>query len=679
MRRRRLCVVTSDDEEDDDTAAAAPTTSSNALPSSIASTNANPDPTSPLVISDEDQEDDFVTVPDDLSTPSPPSISSPLSASTFHTQNGNSNSRIAPIDQLLRRLGLCLCHEWLEACSDGISGTVHGYGELDDDVKAKKIFEQFLFADLNEIGAGVLPENVGLMHKTELEGPFVLQVDEMVNISAPIKERYQNSPAGPKRCLKLSMTDGIQRVFGIEYRPIKELEVLAPSGFKVIVRNVQVRRGLLMLVPEIMSVLGGTVDDLDQARQRLVSEVNKPPRGKRKHGGLPLSRRASLAAWSADIGTGMTDVNAQSNLNVNPAPQRANSAQLTQPARSPATASDVTFNARNTDPGRAQDITMEAVNNSNEESSSFNQHRDSQQMHVGGPHVIGRSSVNYSHEPSFMNEEPSTNHERDEEEFLGGVNPQTVGQNITRTNEEHSPTDRRSNLVPFCGAPHISGRNISVEEHDMVVDEDPSPVHNRRDSEQVECLDPLFSDRRTAAQGSDMVDVDEDDDTMMDLVDDGASYDKLQMKNSPFTYMSSLQAQWDKEESQTKHSIRGRIKCFLTGVTGKFGFQGKFDLQAYIDDGSLISLVKIDHNVIQERIGHTPEEVVAALKSPDTKMEADMRQTMRNFQDFLRQFEGTVLIELNETSDLPIAMEMNQGCSSGDANLLLKRLKAMEQ
>jgi RecQ mediated genome instability protein len=55
----------------------------------------------------------------------------------------------------------------------------------------------------------------------------------MVNISAPIKERYQNAPAGLKRCLKLSMTDGVQRVFGIEYRPIKEFEVLAPSGFKV--------------------------------------------------------------------------------------------------------------------------------------------------------------------------------------------------------------------------------------------------------------------------------------------------------------------------------------------------------------------------------------------------------------------------------------------------------------
>jgi RecQ-mediated genome instability protein 1 len=58
-------------------------------------------------------------------------------------------------------------------------------------------------------------------------------VDEIVNISCPLKGRYQDANAGVKRCLKLSMTDGVQRVFGMEYRPIKDLKVLAPPGFKV--------------------------------------------------------------------------------------------------------------------------------------------------------------------------------------------------------------------------------------------------------------------------------------------------------------------------------------------------------------------------------------------------------------------------------------------------------------
>ena len=39
--------------------------------------------------------------------------------------------------------------------------------------------------------------------------------------------------AGHKRCLKLSLTDGIQRVFGMEYRPIRDLDVVSPAGLKV--------------------------------------------------------------------------------------------------------------------------------------------------------------------------------------------------------------------------------------------------------------------------------------------------------------------------------------------------------------------------------------------------------------------------------------------------------------
>lgn len=61
----------------------------------------------------------------------------------------------------------------------------------------------------------------------------MLQVDEIVNISNPLKIRYQKAAVGLKRCLKLSITDGVQRVFAMEYRPIQALEALAPAGLKV--------------------------------------------------------------------------------------------------------------------------------------------------------------------------------------------------------------------------------------------------------------------------------------------------------------------------------------------------------------------------------------------------------------------------------------------------------------
>ncbi|KAF8036993.1 hypothetical protein BT93_B0040 [Corymbia citriodora subsp. variegata] len=119
----------------------------------------------------------------------------------------------------------------------------------------------------------------------------------------PSSCRYENAPTGPKRCLKLSMTDGVQRVFGMEYRPLQDLHALAPAGLKVALCNVHIRHGLLMLVPEALEVLGGVVDELEAARQRLVQEVNKPLRGKRTRSGATpsLATRATLAAWSPNV------------------------------------------------------------------------------------------------------------------------------------------------------------------------------------------------------------------------------------------------------------------------------------------------------------------------------------------------------------------------------------------
>lgn len=55
----------------------------------------------------------------------------------------------------------------------------------------------------------------------------------MVDTGAPLRERYNGTPPGFKRCLKLSLTDGAQRVYGMEYRPMSMLQVLAPAGLKV--------------------------------------------------------------------------------------------------------------------------------------------------------------------------------------------------------------------------------------------------------------------------------------------------------------------------------------------------------------------------------------------------------------------------------------------------------------
>ncbi|KAK1319148.1 hypothetical protein QJS10_CPB04g00192 [Acorus calamus] len=474
MRRRVLRLQSSDDEaENPITRESSQTLNPHDIPLEISS-------------SDSDVVEDFVDVSDNLSPPSssPPPPPPPPPPPTVRSDD----DPVRPIDDHLRRFGVGARREWLDACVAGLAAGGAGFEGMDVSGKARMCFEQFLVSDVNFSGGGVLPANVEGMHMAEMEGPFVLQVDEIVNISASLRDRYHDAGAGFKRCLKLLMTDGAQRVYGMEYRHIRELEVLAPAGLKIAIRNVHVRRGLLLLVPEVVEVLGGRVEDLDAARQRLVNEVNKPPRGKRKQPMPPLSKRASLAAWPSNTVNGVSQVN-----------------------------------------------------------------------------------VSVSH--------------------------------------------------------HADNNHLLGQGFDMA-DEFENPINRDGDNEE------------------------------------------------PFTYLALLMAKW-KRQKDTVPFIQGKIKCILTGVK-VFHFKQRtaYELRVYIDDGSLISEVLIDHNIVQKGIGHSPEEVNVALSSSDREVVKAMKEKMRNFQAFLAAFEGSVLLEINGDPGIPVALEMNQGCSaSSDAWLLLKRLK----
>lgn len=68
------------------------------------------------------------------------------------------------------------------------------------------------------------------LHNEPLPGKFLLQLDEVVNISAGFKERY-NEKFEP-RCLKLHLTDGSQRLVALEYQPLPALSINTPAGTK---------------------------------------------------------------------------------------------------------------------------------------------------------------------------------------------------------------------------------------------------------------------------------------------------------------------------------------------------------------------------------------------------------------------------------------------------------------
>ncbi|KAG8081745.1 hypothetical protein GUJ93_ZPchr0014g47394 [Zizania palustris] len=142
----------------------------------------------------------------------------------------------------------------------------------------------------------------------------------------------------------------------------------------------------------------------------------------------------------------------------------------------------------------------------------------------------------------------------------------------------------------------------------------------------------------------------------------------------PFTYIFNMLADWGIQQD-TRLCIQGKIKGLITSVK-RFQYKQcmRYDLYVYIDDGSFITEAFVDCDIVQNMIGHSPEEVTAAISSggPAT---AAMKRTMKEFERFLVNFEGTMLIEFNRNSSVPVVREMNKGCSSSDVWLLLRRVK----
>lgn len=354
-----------------------------------------------------------------------------------------------------------------------------------------------------------------------------------------------------------------------------------------------------MLVPEVLEVLGGLVEDLEEARKRLVNEIDKPPRGKRKQGcgPLPLAKRASLAAWPST-----TADNGAIQLNIS-MPQRTNNPQPTAQAATFASSTRVSvasvireFDNPNVGGNASVDLAAQGV-----EESIVDE--------FIAPH---RSDLTVEGRPPSSRAEVAT---ATFVSYRGSVLEQPKASNIPAVDPD--TVIRTPPHVGDINALHVED-GVGEVEHPLI----------------------LTGDREI-----------------------------------PFTYLACLLAKWTIHKDHAS-SIQGKIKCTLTGVKGfQYKHRRTYALHVYVDDGSLISEVVIDHQVVQKGIGCSPEEVSAALSSSDKQTVTNMKETMKKFQLFLAKFEGTILVEINENSCFPVALEMNQGCSTLDAQMLLQRLK----
>ncbi|XP_054718500.1 recQ-mediated genome instability protein 1-like [Uloborus diversus] len=201
-----------------------------------------------------------------------------------------SGSEVLDIKKFFKDQHIVVSSEWIEACAAFVKQEHSGL-QLSTQRLRNYVYEQFLAADLEEIQVPVLPRDLLTVQKTTLNGPYVLQVDGIKDVSKPAysqlkqlensvntNEEFSATPrasvpeweAKPTRMLMLRMTDGCSFIQGMEYKPIPFLSPNLPPGVKVVIQGpLDCRLGVVLLTADKIKVLGGEVESKLQQFSRL--------------------------------------------------------------------------------------------------------------------------------------------------------------------------------------------------------------------------------------------------------------------------------------------------------------------------------------------------------------------------------------------------------------------------
>eukprot|EP00596_Hydrurales_sp_CCMP1899_P009093 CAMPEP_0119048500 /NCGR_PEP_ID=MMETSP1177-20130426/59253_1 /TAXON_ID=2985 /ORGANISM="Ochromonas sp, Strain CCMP1899" /LENGTH=173 /DNA_ID=CAMNT_0007024477 /DNA_START=45 /DNA_END=562 /DNA_ORIENTATION=+ len=163
------------------------------------------------------------------------------------TSSSNNSVLSNQVHQIFRKIGIGVCIEWVAQSLEYLSR--NGPVSKNADLVANQVYQLFLDGDLHEIASteGVLPPNVegiekGMLSSSSTDSILVLQVDEIVNIGSSANRNTADDDdevvikapaAGSSRMLKLYLTDGIQKIVGLEVKPMTSLSIELPPGTKV--------------------------------------------------------------------------------------------------------------------------------------------------------------------------------------------------------------------------------------------------------------------------------------------------------------------------------------------------------------------------------------------------------------------------------------------------------------
>ncbi|KAG0729579.1 RecQ-mediated genome instability protein 1 [Chionoecetes opilio] len=203
--------------------------------------------------------------------------------------------QVVPVKRYLSTRHITVPEDWLTAC---VEWALTEYAQRNVSFIQEKVYQEWLHADLTELATSCLPPQIQDQLSTTISGHFPLQITSIRDISEPAYGQLlkvegadtENTTVSatqdyrtarerkPERMLMLQLSDGTTRVEGMEYRPASNLNINLSPGTKVLVfGSIKVRRGILFLTQQNITVLGGKVVDLIEAnnqRNTLMAALN---------------------------------------------------------------------------------------------------------------------------------------------------------------------------------------------------------------------------------------------------------------------------------------------------------------------------------------------------------------------------------------------------------------------
>ncbi|CAG8578111.1 309_t:CDS:2 [Scutellospora calospora] len=181
----------------------------------------------------------------------------------------------------------------------------HKNANFDNQQLYQAVYNEFLDSDLNKSMKPHLPSLIEDKHKVIIgeHQPIILQIADIFEVGVSsqtlldvinshlsgslkqghkyndISDKQYESIQFPRGMLKFQLTDGYQSVDAIEYKPLSNLNLLTPIGIKISVSKALILRGVLLLGPENITVLGGYTEEhrsINAIKIRLLKQLGIP-------------------------------------------------------------------------------------------------------------------------------------------------------------------------------------------------------------------------------------------------------------------------------------------------------------------------------------------------------------------------------------------------------------------